>query len=314
MTLWPAMQIVVVPWIHQDPDVIVRWLEADYDHGMYRVVIVLDESDSEARGRIAALALPNVETVVVDSQGFSPEVTVAVRVAGTELVIPVDSSTTSTKWMLENIEMPFVRPAFEPAADALTTVERLEISFAEPSAASNPSKRTTKLPPPLARPVVEPQKAYSILDDFDEDAEYGDGGKVISAAPSPSPSAAPPAPSWTATTPVHIQTPVPPAWDTVTPREPAPRTSPAPRIPPSLTTSTATPRTPPAVPERSEFRSHKSAGHEETTSRFSSVEDLAVAAVLQGGRSVEDVARTLRLSPAAVALWVSKADPTRARS
>jgi hypothetical protein len=44
-----------------------------------------------------------------------------------------------------------------------------------------------------------------------------------------------------------------------------------------------------------------------STRTFSSVENLAVASVLERGRSVADVAKTLKVRPATVEMWVSRA-------
>jgi hypothetical protein len=47
------------------------------------------------------------------------------------------------------------------------------------------------------------------------------------------------------------------------------------------------------------------------TGRFSSIEQLAITAVIDAGKPIDTVARTLRVSPSAVAYWVAKAKAER---
>ncbi|CAN5170975.1 hypothetical protein BH11ACT2_BH11ACT2_05160 [soil metagenome] len=217
-----------------------------------------------------------------------------------------------------------VRAASASAQTSAQTSAQISASTAAPDAVrpleprddeEPQSRHTDRTPPPLSPRRDEPAVVDAalampapVMVEFDPDAEYG----------------APIAP----TARVPQQVPYPPQHDLVV-GEPAPslRSSVDSAHPPAIVPTTP-PRTPPPIAPRGSVRPSRlplmapagsaaafpqRRGAVVRQEGFASIEEMAVSAVIDGGRAVPQVAQTMRVSTALVAYWVAKSGRARVR-
>ncbi len=101
---------VIVPSYHEDPDILLRCLQTWRAQDPTEIIIVLDVADLEAYDRIMALGDPVITPVLFEHAGKRSALGCGIRLATSEILVLVDSDTSWTRGLLENVQMPFVDP------------------------------------------------------------------------------------------------------------------------------------------------------------------------------------------------------------
>lgn len=101
---------VIVPSFHEDPDILMRCLETWRLQNPTEIIIVLDVADLEAYDRIVALNDPVITPVLFEHAGKRSALGCGMRLATSEIFVLVDSDTSWTDGLLENVQKPFVDP------------------------------------------------------------------------------------------------------------------------------------------------------------------------------------------------------------
>lgn len=101
---------VIVPSFHEDPDILMRCLQTWRLQNPTEIIIVLDVADLDAYDRIVALNDPTITTVLFEHAGKRSALGCGMRLATSEIFVLVDSDTSWTHGLLENVQKPFVDP------------------------------------------------------------------------------------------------------------------------------------------------------------------------------------------------------------
>lgn len=101
---------VIVPSYHEDPDILMRCLATWRSQNPTEIIIVLDVADLEAYDRITALGDPTITPVLFQHVGKRSALGCGIRLATSEILVLVDSDTSWTRGLLENVQMPFIDP------------------------------------------------------------------------------------------------------------------------------------------------------------------------------------------------------------
>lgn len=102
---------VVVPSFHEDPDILLRCLDTWRAQDPTEIIVVLDVADIDSYDRITALHDPRVRPVLFQHAGKRSALGAGIRMATSEVLVLVDSDTSWTPGLLENVQKPFADPA-----------------------------------------------------------------------------------------------------------------------------------------------------------------------------------------------------------
>ncbi|MFG6504349.1 glycosyltransferase [Microbacterium sp. P05] len=101
---------VIVPSFHEDPDILMNCLESWRAQGPAEIIIVLDEADLEAYGRIIALGDASVRPILFHHVGKRSALGAGIRLAIGEIIVLTDSDTWWRHGLLAAVQMPFADP------------------------------------------------------------------------------------------------------------------------------------------------------------------------------------------------------------
>ncbi|MFG6403524.1 glycosyltransferase [Microbacterium sp. P04] len=101
---------VIVPSFHEDPDILMNCLESWRAQRPTEIIIVLDEADLEAYGRIIALGDASVRPILFHHVGKRSALGAGIRLAVGEIIVLTDSDTWWRHGLLAAVQMPFADP------------------------------------------------------------------------------------------------------------------------------------------------------------------------------------------------------------